>query len=168
MSKQQANQASPAALQLPPAEFQPLLVKAISIAMQAEIWLAQAINAAITEIVEALQTANKANAVFFTEEGILYCQVKDQQQLVSPASLVDRTLHQFQSAKIMNHQESNHTDSDKKSFLVAPYGRSQWIKTCKICQLTSPCSLPRPSLLLIKPTHPFNCSHKYHQNFLVR
>uniref|UniRef100_A0A915HP88 Reverse transcriptase RNase H-like domain-containing protein n=1 Tax=Romanomermis culicivorax TaxID=13658 RepID=A0A915HP88_ROMCU len=102
MSKQQANQASPAVLQLPPAEFQPPLVKAISIAMQAEIWLAQAINAAITEIVEALQTANKANAVFFTEEGILYCQVKDQQQLVSPISLVDRTLHQFQSAKIMN------------------------------------------------------------------
>uniref|UniRef100_A0A915JG18 Uncharacterized protein n=1 Tax=Romanomermis culicivorax TaxID=13658 RepID=A0A915JG18_ROMCU len=73
------------------------ILEKIPLEEQAEIRLAQANKPAITKIFEALQTANTTRqlSVFFTEEGILYHQAKDQRQLVLPTSLVDQMLHQF-------------------------------------------------------------------------
>uniref|UniRef100_A0A915IA74 Reverse transcriptase/retrotransposon-derived protein RNase H-like domain-containing protein n=1 Tax=Romanomermis culicivorax TaxID=13658 RepID=A0A915IA74_ROMCU len=78
-------------------------VKTITIATQEEIQHVQATDPIVTKIMETLQNADalKHPIVFFTEDGILYWQVKDLHQLVIPASLVDEMLHQFHGAKIL-------------------------------------------------------------------
>uniref|UniRef100_A0A915JEG5 galactosylceramidase n=1 Tax=Romanomermis culicivorax TaxID=13658 RepID=A0A915JEG5_ROMCU len=86
-------------------------VEAIALATQEEIKPAQAPNPTITKIIEPLQNGNVAKhpIVFFIGDVILHPKIRDQCQLVIPASMVDQTLDQFHRAKILNHQGSNHT-----------------------------------------------------------
>uniref|UniRef100_A0A915L2Y5 Integrase zinc-binding domain-containing protein n=1 Tax=Romanomermis culicivorax TaxID=13658 RepID=A0A915L2Y5_ROMCU len=108
MTKQPIDQTTLSRPMLPMAPFKPPPVEAMAIARQAEIWTAQNADPTISKIVEVLQTANTTRqpSVFFTKDGILYRQAKDQRQLILPALPVDQTLHQFHSAKIFNHQGS--------------------------------------------------------------
>uniref|UniRef100_A0A915I6Z1 Uncharacterized protein n=1 Tax=Romanomermis culicivorax TaxID=13658 RepID=A0A915I6Z1_ROMCU len=86
-------------------------VEAIALATQEEIKRAQAANPTITKITETLQNGKAAKhpIVFFTEDGILYHQIKDQHQQGVPTSMVDKLLHQFHGTKILSHQGSTHT-----------------------------------------------------------
>uniref|UniRef100_A0A915J1G2 Uncharacterized protein n=1 Tax=Romanomermis culicivorax TaxID=13658 RepID=A0A915J1G2_ROMCU len=89
MTKQPIDQTTLSRPLLPTAQFKLPPVEAIAISMQTKIRTAQDADPAISKIVGALQmaTAPRQLSVFFTEETTLYCQTKDQQQLVLPPHL---------------------------------------------------------------------------------
>uniref|UniRef100_A0A915IS83 Uncharacterized protein n=1 Tax=Romanomermis culicivorax TaxID=13658 RepID=A0A915IS83_ROMCU len=86
MTKKPINQPTLSDHVLLAANYAPPHVETIALATQDEIKHPQAADPTVIKIIKTFQNGNAAKhpIIFFTEDGILYCQVKDQCQLVIP------------------------------------------------------------------------------------
>uniref|UniRef100_A0A915HQU6 Uncharacterized protein n=1 Tax=Romanomermis culicivorax TaxID=13658 RepID=A0A915HQU6_ROMCU len=91
MTKKPINQPTLSDPMLFDADYMTPPVEAIAITTQDKNKRAQAADPATLKIIATLQSDNAAKhpTVFFTRDGILYRQIRDQCQLVIPASMVD-------------------------------------------------------------------------------